>query len=235
VDGQSHLENRAVARELAERGYVVLAPDYPSFGDQSAHDFDRDGFESGTMLGIWNHIRCVDLLSEMEEVDPERIGVIGHSLGGHNALFVAAFDHRLKVVISSCGWTPFDYYDIGEEAGKRYGGKLGPWAQDRYMPKIKEYIPDKKLPFDFPEIIALVAPRPFFSNSPMDDSNFDVEGVKAGISLVEPVYRFLGFPDNIQVRYPEAGHDFPSETRKAAYGFLDKHFGFSPIKLLDDE
>ncbi|MFC4871002.1 alpha/beta hydrolase family protein [Negadavirga shengliensis] len=235
VDGQSHLENRAVARELAERGYVVLAPDYPSFGDQSAHDFDRDGFESGTMLGIWNHIRCVDLLSDMEEVDPERIGVIGHSLGGHNALFVAAFDHRLKAVISSCGWTPFDYYDIGEEAGKRYGGRLGPWAQERYMPKIKEFMPDKKLPFDFPEIIALVAPRPFFSNSPVNDSNFDVEGVKAGIGLVEPVYRFLGFPDNIQARYPEAGHDFPSETRKAAYGFLDKHFGFSPIKLLDDE
>lgn len=235
VDGESHLENRAVAKELAERGYVVIAPDYPSFGDQMDHDFSRDGFESGTMLGIWNHIRCVDLLSNLREVDPERVGVIGHSLGGHNALFAAAFDSRLKAVVSSCGWTPFDYYDIGEEASILYGGRLGPWAQERYMPGIKAYLPDKSLPFDFPEIIALIAPRPFFSNSPLYDSNFDVKGVKDAVSHLDPVYRFLGFPENLQVRYPEAEHDFPSEIREEAYRFLDRHFGFTPIKTLDLE
>ena len=56
------------------------------------------------MKGIVNHIRAVDLLQQRDEVDPRRIGVIGHSLGGHNAMFVAAFDERLAVIVSSCGW-----------------------------------------------------------------------------------------------------------------------------------
>ena len=51
---------------------------------------------SATMKGIVNHRRAVDLLASLPEVDPRRIGVIGHSLGGHNSLFVAAFDPRIK-------------------------------------------------------------------------------------------------------------------------------------------
>jgi pimeloyl-ACP methyl ester carboxylesterase len=229
VDGQTSMENRAVARELAERGYVVIAPDYPSFGDLIDHDFSADGFESGTLLGIWNHMRSVDILQHLPMVDGDRIGVIGHSLGGHNALFVAAFDDRLKVVVSSCGWTPFDYYNIGEDAAKRYGGRLGPWAQDRYMPAIKKFMPDKKLPFDFPEIIASLAPRAFFSNSPTGDGNFDVEGVKAGIKEIEPIFSYFGLSENLQVRYPDSGHDFPLETRMEAYSFLDRHLDFLPV------
>ena len=42
VDGKSDLTNRAHAKELAERGYVVIAPDYPSMGDLKDYDFDRD-------------------------------------------------------------------------------------------------------------------------------------------------------------------------------------------------
>ncbi|NLX65826.1 MAG: alpha/beta fold hydrolase, partial [Bacteroidales bacterium] len=133
VDGQGSLENRGIAKELAERGYVVIAPDYPSFGEMRDYDFESDRYESGTMKGIFDHIRCVDLLQSLEQVDPERIGVIGHSLGGHNSMFVAAFDTRLKVIVSSCGWTQFEYYDIGPSS-ELYGGRLGPWAQDKYMP-----------------------------------------------------------------------------------------------------
>ena len=232
VDGQGPLENRALASELAERGYVVIAPDYPSFGEQKDHDFSKDGFDSGTLLAVWNHMRCVDALTYMDEVDSERIGVIGHSLGGHNALFVAAHDSRLKAVVTSCGWTPFDYYDIGEAGIKNYGGRLGPWAQDRYMPVIKKLLPEATLPFDFTHIIASIAPRPVFTNAPLQDSNFSVEGVKSGIEAIQPVYNWLGYPDNLQVRYPNASHDFPENTRKEAYSFLDDVFGFTPLKKL---
>src|SRR5690606_15943086 len=105
--------------------------------------------------------------------------VIGHSLGGHNALFVGAFDERLKVVVSSCGWTLMDHYDIGEQASAQYGGRLGPWAQDRYMPLLRDkfQLDGERFPFDFDEVIAALAPRHFLSVSPVNDSNFDVEGV----------------------------------------------------------
>ncbi|GEO04765.1 hypothetical protein AAE02nite_24290 [Adhaeribacter aerolatus] len=224
VDGESPLSNRAQAKELAQRGYVVIAPDYPSFGDLKDYDFTKDRYQSGTMKAIFNHMRCVDLLQARPEVDANRIGVIGHSLGGHNAMFVGAFDPRLKVIVASCGWTPFAYYNIGEEGSKRYGGRLGPWAQDRYMPLIRDKfnLDEKQIPFDFDEVIAALAPRAFFSNSPVNDTNFDVNGVKKGIQSASEVYRFLKAADNLQVRYPVAGHDFPTETRLQAYQFVDK-------------
>lgn len=231
VDGQSLLPNRAHARELAQRGYVVIAPDYPSFGDLKDHNFETDRYESATMQAIFNHMRCVDLLQSRADVDPDNIGVIGHSLGGHNAMFVAAFDTRLKVAVSSSGWTQFEYYNIGDEGSKKYGGRLGPWAQTRYMPLIRtKYKLDAKLiPFNFDNIITAIAPRAFFSVSPLKDSNFDVNGVRAGISLVEKVYNDLGAGDMLQVRYPDAGHDFPVENRNEVYRFLDRILGHSPL------
>ena len=230
VDGMSPNPNRAHAKELAGRGYVVIAPDYPSMGDLNDYDFANDRYESGTMKGIFNHMRCVDLLQSRREVDPDRIGVIGHSLGGHNSIFVGVFDTRLKVIVSSSGWTLMDFYDIGEAASERYGGRLGPWAQDRYMPLLRDKynLDPEKIPFDFDELIAALAPRAFFSNSPVNDSNFDVEGVRKGIKSASEIYQFLNADDNIQVRYPEAGHDFPHDVRLEAYQFIDKILKHTP-------
>jgi len=226
VDGQGENRNLGYARELAERGYIVIAPDYPGFGDMKDYDFENDRYESGTMKGIFDHIRCVDLLQSMNNVDPEKIGVIGHSLGGHNAIFAGVFDTRLKIVVSSCGWTGFNYYDVGPSAIERYGSRLGPWAIPRYMPLLRDKYnadPDQ-IPFDFNELIAAIAPRVFFSNSPVGDANFSVEGVRKGIEDASVIYKLLGVPGNLQVYYPDAQHDFPFEIRMKAYEQLDKLF-----------
>lgn len=230
VDGQGHNLNLAYAKELAQRGYVVIAPDYPSFGDLKGCDFRRSRYQSGTMKSIFDDMRCVDLLLTRSDVDPERIGIIGHSLGGHSALFAAAFDTRLKVVVSSCGWTLFDNYNIGKEAEQIYGGRLGPWAQDRYMPLLKNkyHLDPAKMPFDFDEVIAAIAPRPFFTNSPLKDGNFDVKGVQQGIANISPVYHLLQADDHLQASYPLSGHDFPKETRLQAYHFIDQVFHHIP-------
>ena len=223
IDGSTVRKNRAYAKELAERGYVVIAPDYPTMGELKEHDFESDRYDSGTMLGIFNHIACVDLLQRLPYVEKEKIGVIGHSLGGHNAIFAAAFDPRLQVIVSSCGWTLMDYYNAGERTTAHYGGRLGPWAQDRYMPFVRDKyeLDSGKLPFDFDEIIALLAPRPFFSNSPVRDLNFSIEGVRKGISRVKQVYSFMDVPGNMVLSCPDSGHDFPPEVREEAYRFID--------------
>jgi dienelactone hydrolase len=216
VAGLGPKENRAYGIELAQRGYVVLAPDYPSFGDLKDYDFEADRYVSGTMKAIVNHMRGVDLLVSRPDVDSDRIGVIGHSLGGHNAMFVGAFDPRLKVIVSSCGWCPFHDY---------YGGKITGWTSNRYMPRLKDVydLDPNRVPFDFYELVAALAPRAFFSCSPLHDSNFDVAGVKKAIPVAAEVYKLLGAADNLQVRYPDCNHDFPKEMREEAYGFIDKH------------
>ena len=230
VDSGSYSPNHAQARELAQRGYVVIAPDYPSFGELTDYNFETDRYESGTMKGIFNHMRCIDLLQSREDVDPKCIGALGLSLGGHNSMFVGAFDERIKVVVSACGWTLFDYYNAGDEVTKRYGGKLGPWAQTRYMPLFRDKykLDAASIPFDFDEVIAAIAPRVFFSVSCLNDANFDVKGVVQGIAQVKDVYRFLKSEGNLQVRYPVAQHDFPPEARLEAYRFIDKMFKHKP-------
>jgi dienelactone hydrolase len=208
--------NLQYALHLARRGYVTLAPDYPSFGDDK-FDFDpRHGYVSGTMKAVYDNIRAVDLLQSLPQVDGERIGCIGHSLGGHNTMFTAAFEPRIKALVSNCGFTRFHKY---------YGGKLRGWTSKRYMPLIATRYkndPDQ-VPFDFPEIIATFAPRPFLASSPQRDSNFEVSGVKDAIRSAKPVYQLLGKPDHLQANYPDCAHDFPPEVRKVAYQFLDRH------------
>lgn len=230
VDGLGHNPNLGYAKELAQRGYVVIAPDYPGFGDLNGYDFSNSRYQSGTMKSIFDDIRCVDLLLTKSDVDSARIGIIGHSLGGHSALFAAAFDKRLKVIVSSCGWTLFDNYNIGKEAEQKYGGRLGPWAQNRYMPLLrnKYHLEPGRMPFDFDEVIAAITPRAFFTNSPMHDANFDVNGVKMGIANVKEVYHFLQADKQLQFSYPAAEHDFPKDVRLQAYRFIDQTFKHIP-------
>ena len=214
-------ENKHYALELAERGYVTLAPDYPNYGGYRCDPYKR-GYASATMKGIWNHMRAVDLLQSLAEVDPGRIGCIGHSLGGHNTLFLAAFDARIKAMVSSCGFTSFSKY---------FGGNLAGWSNRDYMPRIAGVYGNdpKKMPFDFPEILGALAPRPLFINAPLRDGNFEVSGVADCVTAARPVYELLGARDALVVTYPAGGHDFDRTAREAAYTFLDKALKPKPV------
>jgi dienelactone hydrolase len=212
--GLGKRENLGYARHLAERGYVTLAPDYPSFGEYP-YDFARSKFASGSMKAVWNNMRAIDLLVSLPEVDPDRIGCIGHSLGGHNTMFTAAFDTRIKALVSNCGFTSFPKY---------YGGNLKGWTSARYMPLIatKFELKPARMPFDFPEVVASFAPRAFLASAPVGDDNFEVSGVKDCIAAARPVYELLGVPEKLAANYPDCKHDFPPEARKVAYDWLDR-------------
>ena len=215
--GLGGLKTRHYAHELAERGYICLAPDYPSFGEYQDFDFKNKAraYQSGTMKAIWNNLRAVDLLEGMPEVDAEKIGVIGHSLGGHNALFTAAFDYRLKAVVTSCGFCAFEDY---------YGGKLAGWTSDRYMPKIRdEYQNDpQQVPFDFSEVLGAIAPRAVFVSAPKKDDNFAFVGVEKSMKAAAAVYELWKKGDKLVLHPSEGAHDFADPERKAAYEWLDK-------------
>jgi dienelactone hydrolase len=212
--------NLQYARELVERGFVTLAPDYWTFGDyrQQSYDPYEQGYVSGTMKGIWNHIRCLDLLQSLAEVDGGRLGCIGHSLGGHNALWLAAFDQRVKVVVASCGFNSFASY----AASPYGGGTLKNWAQRCYMPRIaSQYGNDPaRMPFDWPEVLAAIAPRAVFINAPLQDQNFVVKGVKECVQAAQPVFAWMQASTNLVAQYPDGGHAFPAEVRQQAYAFL---------------
>ena len=204
--------------ELARRGYVVLVPDYPGMGEHQYDFAAHPEYLSGTMKAIWDNIRGTDYLQSLSFVDGSRLGVIGHSLGGHNAMFTAAFDQRLKAIVSSCGFTRFHKDDLPS------------WTGKTYMPRIATVFGNNadRVPFDFTEIVGSFAPRPFLAVAAIGDRDFDVSGVRDAIQSARSVYKLFGKTNHLQAHYPNTPHDFPLQARQRAYTFLDKHLQHTP-------
>lgn len=210
VVGLGQSTNDEYGVELVRRGYVVLAPAYPQLADYRP-DLKQLGYLSGTMKAIWDNVRGLDLLESLPYVRRGRFGAIGHSLGGHNSIYSAAFDERIKVIISSCGFDSYRDYKDGDITG---------WTSDRYMPRLKTYAPDG-YPFDFHEIIGTLAPRAVFVSAPLGDTNFKWRSVDAVVAAAQPVFALHGVPGNLRVEHPDCGHLFPVSMRERAYELLD--------------
>ena len=115
---QESRRQRAFAEELVRRGFICFAPDRPGYGkrcpDQPATGvpgqkrYIRElaqrhpgwGYNGGKVLHDLQ--QALDFLDKLDYVDAARIGTIGHSLGGHDSLYLAAFDPRIAAVVASC-------------------------------------------------------------------------------------------------------------------------------------
>ncbi|MFH1923897.1 MAG: hypothetical protein ABIP48_28900 [Planctomycetota bacterium] len=62
----------------------------------------------------------------------------------------------------------------------------------------------------------------FFVNAPLDDSNFEVSGVKKVIAGAAEVYKLSGAEEKLRAVYPDSAHDFPDPVREEAYQWLDR-------------
>lgn len=220
VVGLGGRPGRQYAAELAEAGYVTIAPSYPHLANYYPN-LGKLGYVSGTMKAIWDNSRAVDLLESLPFVDASNgVGAIGHSLGGHNALYTAAFDSRITVVVTSCGFDRYrDYYDGAEK--NWYFGKG--WCQIRYMPMMSNYRGKlDAIPFDFPQILSLLAKRTVFINAPIHDSNFRWQSVDECVDFAKADYTAFGRESELIVRHPDCDHNFPDEIRRESYVVIDR-------------
>jgi hypothetical protein len=218
VVGLGDRPNRQYASELAERGYVTLAPNYPLLAKYQP-DIKALGWQSGTLKAVWDNMRGLDLLESMPFVKPGALGAIGHSLGGHNAVYTSVFDERIQAVVSSCGLDSYlDYYN-GDE--KNWFPEKG-WCQTRYMLRLADYrgrLPE--IPFDFHELIGALAPRHVLIIAPLKDHNFQAASVDRIATAASEVYKLYGHSKRLRVVHPDCDHDFPVEMRETAYKLFD--------------
>lgn len=214
--------------DLVNRGYVVLAPDSITAGERIYNGYEpfvTEAFDKAhpewSAIGkmVWDHQRGIDYLESLPFVDAERIGAIGHSLGAYNAFFLAALDQRVRAVVESCGYTTI----ASDEARER-------WARTSWfihIPKLRPFVePGSKLnpPFDFHEVLSLLAPRPLFQSVGLRDTIFPSCDSAAQVQEeLEPLYRLLGARGAVQMFIFDGEHDFPDEARERAYQFLDSH------------
>ena len=203
VVGLGNSPNDEYAVELVKRGFVCLAPAYPLLADYQP-PIKNLGYESGTMKAIVDNRLGLDLLDTLPGVQKGRFASIGHSLGGHNGLFTAAFDERIKMVVTSCGFDSFRDYMNGDIRG---------WTSERYMPRLKEL---KPAPFDFDDVLCAISPRAIFISAPKGDTNFKWQSVDR---MVESA-RGRCKEAMIEVRHPDVGHVFPEVLREEAYDYM---------------
>jgi hypothetical protein len=211
VVGLGNSPNDEFGVELVQRGFVCIAPAYPLLANY-APDLKKLGYVSGTMKAIWDNIRALDLLERLPYVQKGKFATIGHSLGGHNSLFTAVFEPRIKVVVTSCGFDSFrDYMD----------GNIRGWTSERYMPRLLNHALGERH-FDFPQVLAAIAPRPIFINAPLGDTNFKSASVDAVSVAAKPIFDFYSAEAKPVVRHPDVGHLFPKEMREEAYGIIER-------------
>ena len=181
------------AHQLAQAGYVVLAPDLRGFGERT--DIALDGkyhcdwnLVSATMAGVtplgrnlWDLQRALDVLTAHPLVDPDRIAVAGLSYGGTCALFLAAIDDRVTAAVVS--------------------GYLSSWRAAHAVPWNmcgSQVLPGQLGAIEHLDLGALVAPRPLLVESGTDDVIFPVDAARATVAGLRRVYAHLGSPAGIE-------------------------------------
>ena len=89
------------------------------------------------------------------------------------------------------------------------------------MPRLGFFVGrENRLPIDFDEVLAAIAPRPVLAVAPTMDRYYLVEDVRQIAAAVEPVYRMLGRDRGIEVLSPKEFSRFPNEIQKLAYDWI---------------
>ncbi len=223
--------NMAFALELVERGYICIAPDAIGFGERipegeqpyyGAHDFYRK-HPNWSFFGKmnWDVQRVIDYLETIPEVDASRIGCMGHSHGAYGTIMAAAFDTRIKAAVASCGFTTL-----------RTDPRPDRWSHlTALLPRVGFYIDDvDETPFDWHEIVACIAPRAYFNHATLNDDIFpNTANLSTAYVQLGEVYGLYDERDRFYGSLVTGAHSIPPASRRMAYEWLDKQFGFDPI------
>lgn len=212
VEGEAE---KAFGLHLAQRGYVTLSPRNFLWPDNHHIDTDitmkefrvRHPQATGMAKMLHDAQVALDLLCSLDEVDSERIGAVGHSLGAKEVLYLAAFDERVKATVSSEGGVGISYSN---------------WNADWYLGK---QVADPDFKHDHHEIVAMIAPRAFLL---VGGESADGEKSWPYIQRAREVYKVyspkpaLGFWNHRQ------GHTVPSEEVKRMTEWLDYYLQPNP-------
>jgi dienelactone hydrolase len=211
VVGLAGNPDQAYGAELAERGYVVMAPDALGFEERnrSAIEGQAEYYELAsrlvcgqTLLGkVLHDVRvALDYLATRPEVDAGRLGFIGHSYGGRMAIWASVFDERIRAAVSNCGCVNYRN-SLTTDAG----------IQMAFC------VPGILTVGDLEDVLRLAAPRALLIQAAEDDKWS--RGAQAMFDHARSA-----FPEGqLEIRIWPGGHRFSQSMRERAYAFLDRH------------
>ena len=207
------------AAQLADRGYIVFAPQNPYIFDTHFRQILRKANPLKLSLFsfiIRQHQRIIDWLEIQANVDAKRIAFYGLSYGGKTAMRVPAVEKRYCLSICSG--------DFNEWIGKIVSTEL-PMS---YM-FTKEYdMLEFNLghTFNYAEMANLIAPRPFMVERGHDDGVGIDEMIAYEFAKVRYLYENkLKIGDRTELEFFVGGHEIHG---KGTFAFLDRHLNWKP-------
>ena len=207
-------------RSLTQRGFAVLAFDQLGFGTRvlDAKDFYKR-YPRWSLMGkmVADTRAAIDAAASLEVIDPTRIYVVGYSLGAKVGLLAAALDSRVTALAAVCG---FDALRLSSPQE----GTEGIWHYSHLhglMPKLGFFIgQEPRLPFDYDEALALIAPRPVLLVAPEFDHYAIVEDVRREVEGPRQIYRILGHEDSLKLDTPWDFNRFKAERQKQVLDWI---------------
>lgn len=210
---------------LTAAGYAVLAFDQIGFGaraDQAKQFYQR--YPRWSYLGkmVSDTRAALDMLVKLQVVDASKIFLVGEALGAKVALLTAAMDDRPTGVISASGFAPLrlDTPEKGTEGLGHYTEVHG------LLPHLHAFKgQESRLPADWDEILAAVAPRPTLVYAPTMDRYYPVDDVRRAVAAAREVYQLHGKADNLELRTPVEFGRFAEAARTSAFDWLAGYSG----------
>lgn len=202
--------NRDLSWDALQRGFAVWVPIFVHYGRDGDDFRDRltvRAWQANTSLPaieIAKIIRAIDALGQRNDIDADRIAMVGHSYGGFYTLYATALEPRIRVAVVSAYFNDREAVLDGSEPGGfldwRYPDSLSLWRD--------------------PVIAALVAPRPLLVEAGTQDQLFPIEGARRAAEEARQLYAKQGLAARFEFS-PFAGrHDFDGKT---AIDFVEKH------------
>jgi dienelactone hydrolase len=160
---------------------------------------------SGVMF--WDDVRTVDYLVTRPEVDPQRIGCVGLSVGGLRSCHLAALDDRIKAAVV-VGWMA----SFPAQLKKHIRNTIG---HTKLVPGLYRHL-------DYPDVASLAMPAALLVINGSKDALFDLEGVRACFEQLHACYAKAGLGDKVRTRLYDTPHEFNAEMQDEAWAWLQK-------------
>jgi dienelactone hydrolase len=201
---------------FARNGFACLVIDTLQLGEiegihHGTYRYDRWWWlnRGYTPAGVeaWNCVRALDYLETRPEVDATRFGVTGRSGGGAYSWWIAAIDERIAAAVPVAGTTDLENHVVD--------GVVEGHCDCMYM--VNTY------GWDYPQVAALVAPRPLLLSNTDRDRIFPLEGVVRTHRHVREIYRLYGANEQFALQITAGPHADTQELHIHAFRWFNEH------------
>jgi len=217
---------------LARAGYAVLAYDQSGFGSRMGEIgpfYDRYPHWSQMGRLVEDARAAIDALEKDPLVDPRRIYLFGFSLGATVGIYTASLDPRVQGVVSICGFTPMRTDTPGPKGRPGTGGVARYSYERPLIPRLGLFVGhEAQIPYDFHELLAMIAPRPVLVVQPELDRDAIPADVRAAVQEARKVYGLYGAAARLALEEPWDYNRLPNKTQDQIVQWMGTNFVANP-------